>query len=179
MIKVRPIMWIVTILALVASYSLSAAGVDPWRQDPRRPASFPRGDKDSPLSDKEVELLNTGTLILNNIRFELNEATILSESYPTLDEVGGILAKWPELEIEIGGHTDSWGEEAYNLELSQRRARAVLDYLLESSPTIEAKQYSSNGYGESRPVANNDTPEGRAKNRRVEFTVLNKGVLEQ
>ena len=91
--------------------------------------------------------------------------------------MGEILEKWQELRIEIGGHTDSWGEDDYNLNLSQRRAQAVLDYL-QGKFSIPRQQFSAKGYGESKPVAGNDTPEGRAKNRRVEFTVLNREVLK-
>jgi outer membrane protein OmpA-like peptidoglycan-associated protein len=77
------------------------------------------------------------------------------------------------LRIEIGGHCDARGSDAYNLDLSQKRSQAVLDYLVQKFPQINKEQYEAKGYGESKPVASNKTIEGMAKNRRVEFKVLN------
>ncbi len=182
------------------------SSVEWWRVDDRRPAPWPhsrpvldsdgdgvldshdecpdtpRGtkvdEKGCPLSEKEIVLLDTGTLTLDDVHFETNKAVILPESYAALDEIGEILEKWDELQIEIGGHTDNQGEEDYNLDLSGRRAQAVLDYLT-GKFAIDPGQYVARGYGESQPVAGNDTPEGRAENRRVEFKVLNREVLER
>lgn len=143
----------------------------------------PRGarvDEDGcEVSEKEAELLDTGTLRLENVLFETNSATLKPESFPVLNEVGEILVKWPQLKIEIGGHTDAQGTDEYNLDLSRRRAQSVLDYLTERFGSIKAGQYTVKGYGEAQPVATNDTREGRAKNRRVEFKVLNKEVLKK
>jgi outer membrane protein OmpA-like peptidoglycan-associated protein len=139
-----------------------------------------RVDKDGcPLTGKEAELLDTGQLRLQNVLFETNKADLKPESYPALDEVGSILAKWPELKIEIGGHTDDRGAADYNQSLSQRRAQAVLDYLTSHFSSIHGDQYTVVGYGESQPVASNDTAQGRAQNRRVEFKVLNREVLKK
>lgn len=129
-------------------------------------------------SEKEAELLDTGTLRLDNVYFDTNKATLKPESDKALDEAGKILAKWPQLRIEVAGHTDSMGDEAYNQGLSQRRAQAVLDYFL-SKFSLKADRFSVKGYGESAPVADNGTPEGRAQNRRVELRVLNKDVLKK
>jgi len=131
-----------------------------------------------PMSAKETELLDTGTLRLENIYFDTDKSTIKSESYDELDEVGEILAKWPELRIEIGGHTDNTGTPSYNRDLSNDRAAAVKDYLT-SKFSLRKDQYTSKGYGETDPVTSNDTSEGRAKNRRVEFKVLNREVLRK
>ena len=131
-----------------------------------------------PMSVKESELLDTGTLRLENVYFDTEKSTIKPESYDVLNEVGEILEKWPELRIEIGGHTDDTGTEAFNRDLSQARAGAVREYLT-SKFSLERSQYTSKGYGEDRPVASNDTSEGRARNRRVEFTVLNREVLRK
>ena len=131
-----------------------------------------------PMSAKETELLDTGTLRLENVYFDTDKATIKSESYDALDEVGEILAKWPELRIEIGGHTDNTGTSSYNRDLSNDRAASVKEYLT-SKFSLRKDQYTSKGYGETRPVATNDTSDGRAKNRRVEFTVLNREVLRK
>lgn len=131
-----------------------------------------------PISEKEAELLDTGKLRLRNVFFDTNKATLKPESYAALDEAGQILEKWPQLKIEVGGHTDSQGAEAYNMDLSRRRAQAVLDYLT-GKFKINADQYTVKGYGESNPIASNDTAQGRAQNRRVELTVLNKEVLKK
>jgi len=183
------------------------SGVSPWRVDDRRPAAWPSAEgamEDSdhdgvadaddrcpdtprgtrvdrngcPMSAKETELLDTGTLRLENIYFDTDKSTIKSESYDELDEVGEILAKWPELRIEIGGHTDNTGTPSYNRDLSNDRAAAVKDYLT-SKFSLRKDQYTSKGYGETDPVTSNDTSEGRAKNRRVEFKVLNREVLRK
>jgi len=131
------------------------------------------------VSDKETQLLETGMIRLQNINFDTGRSAILPESEPILDEVGNILAQWPELKIEIGGHTDSQGSAAKNAQLSKSRARAVLDYLLSKFPELNPGQFSTAGYGATRPIAPNKTELGRAKNRRVEFKVLNKEALRR
>lgn len=131
-----------------------------------------------PMSVKESELLDTGTLRLENVYFDTEKSTIKPESYAVLNEVGEILEKWPELRIEIGGHTDDTGTEEFNKDLSQARAGAVREYLT-SKFSLKRSQYTSKGYGESRPVASNESPDGRARNRRVEFTVQNREVLRK
>lgn len=129
------------------------------------------------ISEKEIELLDTGKITVRNINFETAKWEILPESRPVLDEIGRILIQWPQLRIEIGGHADARGSDKYNLDLSQKRAQAVLDYILANFQQIEGRQYTAVGYGESQPVATNKTVEGMAKNRRVEFKVLNEEAL--
>jgi OOP family OmpA-OmpF porin len=131
------------------------------------------------VSDKETQLLETGMIRLQNINFDTGRASILPESEPVLDEVGNILARWPELKIEIGGHTDSQGSAAKNAQLSKDRARAVLEYLTSKFPELDSSQFTTVGYGASKPIANNTTQLGRSKNRRVEFKVLNKNALRR
>jgi outer membrane protein OmpA-like peptidoglycan-associated protein len=131
------------------------------------------------VQQRETELLDTGLIRLNDINFETDRADILPASYPRLDIVGEVLSKWTQLKIEIGGHCDWRGSDAYNLALSRRRAAAVRTYLLEHFTHLEATQLSSRGYGETEPVAPNTTVEGMARNRRVEFKVLNTAVLKQ
>jgi outer membrane protein OmpA-like peptidoglycan-associated protein len=141
-----------------------------------------RVDKDGceiEVSEKETELLDTGKITIRDINFETAKWTILPDSYKVLDEVGSILVQWPELRVEIGGHADHRGSNEYNLNLSQKRAQAVLDYLTGKFPQITAAQYTAKGYGESQPVAPNTTVEGMARNRRVEFKVLNTEVLKK
>ena len=109
----------------------------------------------------------------SNILFELGKADLKPESKKVLDEIGKVLVQWPDLKIEIGGHTDNQGAEDFNQKLSEKRAAAVLAYLKESFPKINAGNFTTKGYGEGKPVAPNDTKEGRARNRRVEFRCLN------
>ena len=131
------------------------------------------------LSDREVELLDKGRITERNIHFETAKWDILPESNAVLDEIGSILIQWPRLRIEIGGHADARGSDAYNLDLSDKRANAVLEYLVAKFPQITRDQYSAKGYGERVPVASNKTVEGMAKNRRVEFKVLNTEELKK
>jgi outer membrane protein OmpA-like peptidoglycan-associated protein len=131
------------------------------------------------LVERETELLDTGMIRLQNINFETNKADILPDSHQTLDVVGQVLTKWPELKIEVGGHTDSRGSDAHNQRLSEARADSVLAYLTRKFPALKPDQFSVKGYGESRPLVPNTNPLNMAKNRRVEFVVQNKDVLRR
>ena len=129
-------------------------------------------DKGCPVvSEVERAIIDTGIFSTTEIVFESAKADIKPESENILAQIGDVLAKHPELTVEIGGHTDSQRSEAYNQKLSEQRAQAVRDYLMSKHPEIKGDQLTTKGYGESKPVASNDTPEGRAKNRRVEFIV--------
>ena len=132
-----------------------------------------------PVREKETLLLETGMLRLDNVHFDTGKAILRPESEPVLDEVGAILVDWPQLRVEIGGHTDSSGSGAFNQALSQRRAQAVLDYLQAKFPAIRDTQHTVVGYGEAQPVADNRTRAGRAQNRRVEFKVLDRETLRK
>jgi len=125
------------------------------------------------LSEKETELLDKGRITTREIHFATAKWDILPESAPVIDDIGKVLIQWPQLRIEIGGHADARGSDAYNMDLTQKRAQAVLDYLLAHFPQINKEQYAAKGYGKRKPVASNKTVEGMAKNRRVEFKVLN------
>ncbi len=107
---------------------------------------------------------------LNNIFFEYGKATLKPESFPELDRTIEFMKNNPKLEIEVAGHTDNMGSDAFNLKLSQARAESVANYLI--SHGISDSRISAKGYGESRPIAFNTDEEGRAMNRRVEFKVL-------
>ncbi len=110
------------------------------------------------------------TIRLNNIFFEINEAELLPESRTELERLARILEDRPSMRIALAGHTDSDNTEAYNQTLSENRARAVLDYLVNRG--IDGGRLEWAGFGETRPVASNDTEGGKALNRRVEFTIL-------
>jgi outer membrane protein OmpA-like peptidoglycan-associated protein len=128
---------------------------------------------------REQELLDTGRLRLENVYFESGKAELKTVSFAALDEVGEILVRWPQLRIEIGGHTDSRGDEYLNQRLSEARAQSVFDYLARRFPEIQVAQFRIRGYGESRRLGSNDSAVGRARNRRVEFTVLNREVISR
>ena len=112
-------------------------------------------------------------LILQGVTFENNSAQLTPNSTLTLDSVADILKQRPNFRIQVRGHTDNTGSEDYNMRLSQGRADAVMEYLV--SRGVPADRLSAAGYGESQPVASNDTADGRAQNRRValEFTESN------
>ena len=112
------------------------------------------------------------TVRLKNIYFDFDKTTLKSESFVELDKVVDFLKQNPSVEIEIAGHTDSKGADTYNQSLSQGRSQSVVDHLV--SEGIELSRLTAHGYGESKPLESNDTEEGRANNRRVEFTVLKK-----
>jgi len=131
------------------------------------------------ISEKEVELLDTGKITVRNINFDTGKWDIRPESLPVLDEIGAILIQWPDLRVEIGGHTDSRGSDKMNQELSDKRANAVREHLLAKFPQLQGSQYTAVGYGEKQPVADNNSDTGMAKNRRVEFKVLNTEVLKK
>ncbi|NSW44628.1 MAG: OmpA family protein [Bacteroidales bacterium] len=127
------------------------------------------------IEDEMLRLspIEVGSVVrLNNIFFEFAKAVLLPESYPELDRTAEFLKNNPTIEIEIGGHTDDIGSDVTNQKLSEKRARAVADYLI--SKGVDAKRMTVVGYGESRPIAFNTDEEGRAMNRRVEFKVMKK-----
>ena len=112
-----------------------------------------------------------GAYVFRNIYFDFDKATIKPESEPILDEVSDFLKANPNMKMEVQGHTDSKGTAAYNLKLSDRRAAAVKAYLVKDE-AIKSDRLTTKGYGLTKPVASNDTEEGRAKNRRVEFAPI-------
>ena len=111
-----------------------------------------------------------GTATLQGITFEFNSANLTATSRPVLDEVAADLKRYPRLRVELQGHTDSVGADAYNMKLSAERANSVRVYLI--SQGVPEQQLTSRGYGETQPVADNKTDEGRAQNRRVVMNVL-------
>ena len=106
-------------------------------------------------------------LVLEGVNFKSGTAALLPESAKILDGVAQALIAQPDVKIEIGGHTDADGHEASNLKLSQRRADTVKNYLVKKG--VPASRMTAKGYGELHPVADNKSPEGKAKNRRVEL----------
>ena len=111
------------------------------------------------------------TLKLEGVRFDNDSDVLRHESDVILDEATATLKRYPEFKVEVAGYTDSRGGSAHNLDLSSRRAKAVMDYFIAHG--IAADRLSAKGYGEANPVANNYLEEGRMKNRRVDLRPLN------
>ena len=115
--------------------------------------------------------IQTGQVIrLNNLFFDVAKTDLDPASFPEMDRLLDLLKRYPKMEIEISGHTDSDGNDEYNMRLSQQRADAVLKYLL--SKKVDAIRLKSKGYGESKPCADNSNDFGKSLNRRVEFVIL-------
>lgn len=110
------------------------------------------------------------TIRLNNIFFDFGSDTLRPESFPELQRVAALLRDNPRMIIQISGHTDNVGSDQTNLNLSQQRAKAVMEYLVGQG--LLPSRISARGYGHTHPLAPNDTEEGRSQNRRVEFTIL-------
>lgn len=108
-------------------------------------------------------------IVLRAVHFDFNKANIRSDARPVLDEAVKMLKEQGSVHVIVEGHTDSIGSNAYNMKLSRRRADAVKKYLV--SHGIAARRIKTEGFGKTRPVASNDTDEGRAQNRRVEIHV--------
>lgn len=121
---------------------------------------------DVPLRKPEVNI----DVKLANVFFDVDKFELKPESKAELDKLVLLLKKFPFMKIEIGGHTDNTGDKAKNLTLSQNRAKAVKDYLIKAG--IEMTRLTAVGYGDTKPVADNKTPEGKAQNRRTVFKVV-------
>ena len=108
------------------------------------------------------------TLVLHSVRFDTGTARLKPSARATLDDVADSLKARPDARIQVSGHTDSRNTESYNLHLSEERAEAVRNYLVDKG--VEESRLRDKGYGESHPIADNSTAAGRAANRRVELT---------
>ena len=125
---------------------------------------------------ERVQVTQERIEVNDTIHFELNRAEIREDSHELLEEIAQVIKNHPELlSISIEGHTDSTGEAAYNQGLSERRSRAVLKHLIERGG-IDKERLASKGFGEENPIADNDSREGRAKNRRVEFRIVDRDM---
>jgi outer membrane protein OmpA-like peptidoglycan-associated protein len=128
----------------------------------------PKENKGCPVIEKEVvEVIKTA---FNNLEFETAKDIILDPSKPALDELAQVLTNKPLWKLEISGHTDDVGDDNANLVLSKKRAEALKNYLV--SKGISADRMATLYFGETKPIAENNTPEGRKKNRRVEIKIV-------
>ncbi|MEO0192122.1 MAG: OmpA family protein [candidate division WOR-3 bacterium] len=150
----------ITAEALVGNYAFYSANFDL-----RAMSDYQEYRLDVPLTP----LAEGATFVINNIFFEFDKADLLPESKPELDRLLRLMNTYPAMKISVEGHTDSIGTYEYNMKLSSRRAEAVVNYLLAAG--ISKERIVSQGFGYTRPIASNDTPEGRALNRRVEIRI--------
>ena len=124
-----------------------------------------------------VEIIEELNEYSRTILFDLNKATIREESEETLQAIADIMNEYPNSDFHIGGHTDSTGSESYNMELSKERANSVREALVERG--IDQGRLTSEGYGESDPIATNNTAQGRQENRRVEISLDQDGEMRE
>jgi len=127
------------------------------------------------LNPSEGEVLfnasNDLVLRLSGLSFDVNSSEIKDEHVPLLEKVETVIKMYPDAKLIVEGHTDASGDPAVNTDLSQKRAYAVMQYLRESM-LLSADRISAIGYGSDKPVASNKTPEGRAKNRRIDIIIM-------
>jgi OOP family OmpA-OmpF porin len=122
-----------------------------------------------PQTPKGASVNEYGCWVCKDVNFDFDKWNIKPEYYPNLDMQVDLLKRNPDMTVEIQGHTDNIGPKEYNQGLSERRANAVMNYLVKKG--IAKERLSAKGYGFSAPLASNETKEGRAKNRRVQFSV--------
>jgi OOP family OmpA-OmpF porin len=145
--------------------------LDKVDQCPMDPEDYDQDEDEDGCPDlyKKIELKADRIDIKDSIYFETDKDKIKPVSFSLLNEIAQILKDNPTLHISVEGHTDSQGSDQYNLDLSTRRAASVMRYLI--SQGIEATRLTSTGHGEAQPISDNNTEEGRATNRRVEFLI--------
>lgn len=131
-------------------------------------AGYVEVEKDIPMQKLEVG----SSIVLNNIFYDFDKATLREDSKSELQRLVALLNEYPTMTIELSSHTDSKGSDEYNQRLSQMRAQSVVEYVLGKG--IDKNRLVAKGYGESRPIATNDSDEGRQSNRRTEFKILSK-----
>ncbi|HEY8379448.1 MAG TPA: OmpA family protein [Nannocystis sp.] len=176
-------------LALVASLALSATasvGCGPTVfedasaltviGDPPPPPPKPKVVQEKP---KRVVVEDNRIVINEKIQFDFNKATIRPESDSLMQEIISVIKENPHIKkIAIEGHTSSEGSDSYNLKLSDKRAKAVMDYLV-TKGGLPKEMFTAKGFGEKRPIADESTEEGKEKNRRVEFNIIEQDVTRK
>ena len=121
--------------------------------------------------DTRNKLLTDGKWVTHGILFDVNSDRVKPESYGALKEISNVFAESKDVKVQVVGNTDSDGDDAQNLDLSKRRAAAVRDVLVKQFG-IDGARLMTGGKGESQPIDKNDTPAGKANNRRVEFVKM-------
>lgn len=139
-----------------------------------KPEPKPEPEKPKPEKPKRVEVKESKIEINEKIQFAYNDSKILPASDSLLTEIADVLKANPQLtKILIEGHASSDGDDKHNMELSDKRAKAVREALVAKG--VKAEVLEAKGFGETKPIASNDTDEGKEKNRRVEFTIVKQG----
>jgi OmpA-OmpF porin, OOP family len=114
-------------------------------------------------------IAENATIALNNIFFDFDKAALKNESFPELNRIVEMMKERSSMQVEIAGHTDKFGPDAYNMKLSERRAKSVTNYLIEKG--IASERINTTFFGETKPIDMTNTKDGHAKNRRVEFKI--------
>jgi outer membrane protein OmpA-like peptidoglycan-associated protein len=150
--------------------------VPDWRDDCPEDAAPPAVDaRRSDGCSSRAYVAENKIVITETIEFNSGKATLKKESHGLLDDIVALLDKYKGIKkLQIQGHTDSQGDDESNLTLSQDRVRSVGEYLIENG--VDKKRLKPEGFGETKPIADNETAEGRAENRRVEFVILEQDV---
>lgn len=160
-------------LLLVAAFCSASAGCTSTVTYQGRSPIAISGEARPPRMSKralKAALKNKRIEITERVQFELDQAIIKPESHGLLNDVAQVIKENPQItRIRVEGHASADGDDAHNLDLSDRRAKAVRDYLVGQG--IDPNKLWAQGFGEQRPIADNNTQEGREKNRRVEFHV--------
>lgn len=165
---------------LAASFAMAGCAPRMWSDDAGfaivgtapAPEAAPAPE---PEPEKRVEVRDNKIVINEKVQFELDSAKILSESHSLLDEVAKVIKENPQIkEIQVEGHASAEGSDSHNMDLSKRRAKAVMTYLIKAG--IGKKMLTSQGFGETRPLVQ---PGEDEKNRRVEFTITKQDVVEK
>jgi outer membrane protein OmpA-like peptidoglycan-associated protein len=136
-------------------------------------ALVPIGAGDKPVVVEPIEITPIAvnvTIPLNNIFFDFDKASLRSESFSELNRVVALMAERKSMTVEISGYTDNLGPDAYNMKLSERRAKSVSNYLVEKG--VDSSRITTTWFGETKPVDTTNTKAGNRKNRRVEFKIL-------
>ncbi|MFC1692967.1 OmpA family protein [Candidatus Latescibacterota bacterium] len=145
-------------------------GID---EEPNTPEGILVDKRGRALIKQEFSLLKEGFIRLNPIYFAPGSVKIAPESYQVLDEIGRLMLKYPSLNIQVEGHTDRVGDKALNMRLARARAEASAEYIFENYPDLTRKRFRIVGFGDEKPIASNNTSQGRQSNRRVEFVIIN------
>lgn len=162
-------MW-VPLIAMLGIVGCSSTAILHER-DPLQVSAAPPPPPPPPEPER-VEVKREKIQVNEKIHFEFDSAKIREESHNLVDEIATVINEHPEIvRLRVEGHTDPRGTREYNLDLSKRRAQSVMDYLVEQGD-VDPERLEMEGYGFDEPIASNDTEEGMAKNRRVEFTIL-------
>jgi outer membrane protein OmpA-like peptidoglycan-associated protein len=146
---------------------------------PPPPPPPPPEPEPEPEPPKRVVVENNKIVIMEKIQFDLNKATIRPESDSLMTEIIKVIKENAHIKkIAIEGHTSSEGTDKHNLKLSDQRAKAVMDYLVKKGE-LPAAMFTAKGFGETKPIGDETTEEGREKNRRVEFNIIEQTVTEK